>query len=222
MCVHLRSSADEPPYYSNTLPFFCLLLTPHWSERASRVAQFSYVRRVNSVRISILLLALCFGNIAAAEPRKAPAHYFAFYPVVPADSPARVLDRFEYEIPFSGGKIAQGAYSPEPILTLEHLQKVDTEIREIGTVPICVLRFSLNKSGIRQLQHFLRQPAASELVAFIDGRAYSTIPIKFVRDIPEQRRFFLVLPSPQASTACHFVELLAEKLQAKIATKSWK
>ena len=188
---------------------------------APRIAHLDPLGIIACMRTSILLLLLYIAASArAADTNPTPADYLALYAIVPDDAFNRKFGTgFSYEKVFSNPdapKTVNGIYMGKPILTIEHIAKVDIETREIQTAPIPGLRFVLSDLGARTLQDYLRQPGASEMVAFIDGHAYSTVSLDLARHMVERRVFFVVLPSPQESTTRHFLKLLAAKLQSAI------
>ena len=166
----------------------------------------------------VLILSWITAFAGATDPKPTPADFLALYSVVPDDPFNRQFgNRFEFAVSFPNldkPKTVEGIYRGDPILTIEHVAKVEIETREIHAAPISGLRFVLNDSGIRKLQAYLGQPGAKDMVAYIDAHAYALLPLALLREMSEQRVLFIVLPNPQEPTAHHFLELLAAKLKS--------
>lgn len=176
------------------------------------------------MRTLLIFLLFCIVVISkAADAKPTPADFLSLYTIVPDDAFNRQFGKnFEYElaIPNDGGaKTVKGIYKGKPVLTLEHIEKVGIETREIMAAPFSGLRFVLNEAGVRVLREYLRQPDPKDMVVFIDGHVYATLTLDIIRDMAEHRVMFIILPGPQASTAYHFLQLLADKLKAAISNK---
>ena len=132
----------------------------------------------------------------AGDPKPTAADFLALYATVPDDAfHQNFATGFEYEKVFSGeekAKIVRGLYSGKPILTIEHIEKVVIETREIQTAPISGLRFVLNDSGIHQVRDYLRQPGAREMVVVIDGDAYATVSLDLAQKMSKERVLWVV------------------------------
>ncbi len=159
--------------------------------------------------------------LAAADPEPTAAYSFALYPIVSDDALNRTFAQgFEYENAFSkssGIESVRGLYRPEPVLTFDHIAKVEISCREIQTAPIDGVHFTLNDSGVRKLREYLRQPNAKEMVVFIDGYAYATVSLDLALKVADKRVLWVIPPRPQEPITYRFLKLLVDKLQTRLA-----
>jgi len=189
-----------------------------WSRKLGKVVrEANHGRRKQPIRLLLVLVGM-ISSIAAADPKPTAADFFALYPIVSDDALNRTFaQKFHYESAFDESKIESGLYRPESVLTFDHIAKVAISSREIQAAPIDGVHFTLNDAGALKLREYLRQPNAKEMVVFIDGYAYATVSLDLALKMADKRVLWVIPPQPQQDITRRFLDLLIDKLQARLA-----
>lgn len=189
-----------------------------WSRKLRKAIQQATPGGHRTLSILSFVLVGMISAAAAADPKPTAADFFALYPIVSDDALNRTFaQNFHYESAFDESKIESGLYRPESVLTFDHIAKVAISCREIQAAPIDGVQFTLNDAGALKLREYLRQPNAKEMVVFIDGYAYATVSLDLALKMADKRVLWVIPPQPQQDITHRFLDLLIDKLQARLA-----